>query len=241
VAFTPDGTALGIGLAAERTLRIHDLATGRCEMEFGPFQGVLDLAFSPDGRTVLAGSGQHAHLCDRATGNYRSLPHDTAVVATAYHPAGHTFVTGTVSGQLRWWDAATLECLAVTPAHAERIQRAAYSAGGELVATVGWDDRLCFWHSRTRKRIDPPVRLTGGGNAVAFHPGGRMVAVACKDGRICFAPVPRALSGTPRRLLRQVQVATGLELDPDGTPRPLDAAAWRQRQQELAAEGGPPW
>jgi hypothetical protein len=37
-----------------------------------------------------------------------------------------------------------------------------------------------------------------------------------------------------------VQVLTGMELDEEGAIRVLDAAAWQERRQRLAARGEPP-
>lgn len=241
VAFSPDGTAVATGTLAPDKIRIWDANAGRCEVEYGSLEGVFGLTFSPDGRVVLAGSMNQAVWYDRVTRRQQVLSHPSNVYAVAFHPRGHLFVTGGADGELHWWDAASLRCRASVTAHADRLRKAVFSPnGGEIVATVGLDAKLAFWHSRTRQLVGPAVALSSAGQAVAFRPDGLLVAVGCKQGRIHFAPAPVPLKGAARQISLWAQVMTGLELDSEDKPRSLDDPTWQQRLTDLEAAGGPP-
>lgn len=56
LAFSPDGTAVATGTLAPDKIRIWDASAGRCEVEYGSWEEVFGLTFSPDGRVVLPGN-----------------------------------------------------------------------------------------------------------------------------------------------------------------------------------------
>jgi WD40 repeat protein len=65
------------------------------------------VAFSPDGRTVLTGSGDRtARLWDAATGKPIGTPlaHDAGVAAVAFSATGDAVLTKTEDGVVRRWD-----------------------------------------------------------------------------------------------------------------------------------------
>ena len=159
VAITDDGSAIATGTLDANMVRVWDARRGTCTAEAGPVRGVFDLAFSPDARLVLAGTMTAAFWWDWKSGQIRSLSHGAGVFAVAFHPQGHTFVTGSGDGELRWWDAESLHCRSAVSAHTDRVRRAAYSPDGKIVVTVGWDSRLVFWHARTYRQIGPAVEL----------------------------------------------------------------------------------
>jgi hypothetical protein len=121
-AFSPDGRILATGggvLAPARgaglrglspNIRLWDLPTGKelrhwkWENEDGP---VLSLAFSPDGKTLLAGGRRQARLWEIASGqirwmtNEQEAPHFTV----AFAPNGRTFATSNGENKISLWDA----------------------------------------------------------------------------------------------------------------------------------------
>jgi len=241
VAISPDDEIVATGVLDTEMVRLWRVRSGLCEAEFGPAEGVYDLVFSPDGQTLLAGTMTGALWCDRSSGRSWPLVHDAPVFAVAFHPLGHTFVTGCGDGALQWWNSQTRQCDAVVNAHTDRLKKACYSPTGDLIATVGWDSKLRFWHDRTHRQIGPAVPLSDGGQSVTFGKDGEIALVGCKNGRIEVVSVPRRTSASPRRIVLWLQLMTGIELDDSDLIRSLDTTAWYSRWRELDSSGGMPW
>ncbi|MBS2023475.1 MAG: protein kinase, partial [Deltaproteobacteria bacterium] len=111
VAFAPDGKSFASG-GDDRTLRVFDDATGSQRLELALPEAPLDLAYSPDGRTLLAAIGDGLQLFDAATGEKRAqLDHGGPVSQLALAADGA--LAATVSGStLLVWDLPSRKVLA---------------------------------------------------------------------------------------------------------------------------------
>jgi WD40 repeat protein len=145
-AFAPDGECLAVGRASGRIER-WELATGRPLPAFdGHGDGVIGLAFSRDGTTLVSGDeGGTVLVRDAATGRVRHRlgpeGHRTPLAALALSADGSVLATTGRNGQATLWEVAegrrlrALEqprfalfdrlCLAISP------DGATVSAGGE--------------------------------------------------------------------------------------------------------------
>ena len=138
VAFSPDGQRIvtgagdsghpGINPTSEA--KVWDAATGR---EFLTLKGhtvpVLSVTFSPDGRRIVTGAGDHhkpgeAKVWDAETG--RELlaleGHASQVYSVAFSPDGRRIVTGS-QDQAKVWDAETGRELLALKGHAGGVRR----------------------------------------------------------------------------------------------------------------------
>ncbi|MBO13288.1 MAG: hypothetical protein CMJ68_21345 [Planctomycetaceae bacterium] len=168
VLFAPDGQALHTAQADKVTRswnRAAWQATGTGTPAKPPGNGtdatkptvisadpswVHATAFSPDGRLLACGYGQHqpdrsvvGHVEIREVSNGRVvnnlLGHQNFVHSLAFNRDGSQLLTGGWDGELRTWDVATGQQLTRTSAHDTPILAVAFSPDGQKLASAGYD------------------------------------------------------------------------------------------------------
>jgi WD40 repeat protein len=75
---------------------------------------------------------------------------------------------------------------------------------------------------------------------VAFSPDGKTALTGSDDHYARLWSIPSPVRGEVDRIQLWIQVLTGIELDPQGDYRVLDAAIWQERRERLRQLGGPP-
>jgi WD40 repeat protein len=202
------------------------------------------VAFSPDGRTVLTGSGGEvmrrmseevikrkgwgeARLWDAATGQPRGLPlhHEDYVWAVAFSPDGRTVLTGSWDKTARLWDAATGQRRGLPFRHEGPVCAVAFSPDGRTVLTGSYDNTARLWDAATGQPRAKPLRHEGTVRVVAFSPDGRTVLTGSGASRAPpnepndwgEARLWDAATGEPRGLpLRHEDYLSAAAFSPDG-------------------------
>jgi RNA polymerase sigma factor (sigma-70 family) len=202
VAVSPDGSLLASGGRPTKgdPVVLWNLRTGeKLRTLAGKMPQVFCLAFSPDGKTLAAGS------C--------GIP--------AFAPD-----EGSRSEIVRLWDVETGQ-LHELDGHAGGVTSLAFSPDGKILATGGHDGTLALWETATRKRLHKtqiveeayPYRKgngidSGGILALAFAPDGKTIASANHDSTVRLFD---AATGKELRILRgHANRACGVAYSPDG-------------------------
>jgi RNA polymerase sigma factor (sigma-70 family) len=154
VAFSPDGSLLAAASEAKMACLI-DVAQRRiiCALE-GDLVRFHCVAFSPDGKRLLAGGGdwQPGGRCQVTIWDVASkkqvsklVGHAFAVMCLAFSPDGKMIATGGHDKTIRLWNAETATELKVLRGHERWVESLTFSKDGKSLVSGALDGTLRFW------------------------------------------------------------------------------------------------
>ncbi|MGW4643360.1 caspase, EACC1-associated type [Sphaerisporangium sp. NPDC004334] len=167
IAFSPDGRTLATSAIYDPTVRLWNPADGslRATLEGNGgdpaftratalTQGVQSLAYSPDGRTLAAGSFEGiVRLWDTRRNSLVDdrLSQPGSVPAIAFSPDGRTLATGGGGDTLiRLYDLATRKVSATLHAHTAQINDLVYAPDGATLISASDDMTVRIWKIRDK-------------------------------------------------------------------------------------------
>jgi RNA polymerase sigma factor (sigma-70 family) len=180
VAFSPDGSLLAVASEAG-IVRLVDVARRKtlCDLEGDLFR-FHHVAFSPDGKRLLAGGGdwRQGGVCQVTVWDVDSrkqvgklIGHEFAVLCIAFSPDGKTIATGAVDRTIRLWDADTGAEIKVLRGHGDRVECLTFTRDGKTLVSGGLDGTVRFWdvaEGRETARLGgPPGEDAAAANGVA--------------------------------------------------------------------------
>ena len=178
--FSPDDRELSVGHrdGALNTFVIADPTESSCiarECE----GGVNDLAYSPDGRFIIAAVANNAvQQISTQPGKDTpwTIPLNAEPLAVTYCEQGETIAIGTSTGELQLWEVATRTRRTTVKAHTSRINALSVFPDGKTLASGGRDRRLQLWDTKSGERL---TTLRGHSRqffSIAVSPDGKTVA-----------------------------------------------------------------
>ena len=158
-----------------------DLRTGKKTQSLkfdGVPDGVMTLAFSPDGRRLVSGGDRVLRLWDVTTGKQLKLfGAGRQTHSVAFTPDGKYFAIGRFDDAVSLWDSKSLKVVRRFPGHGARVYSLAFSRDGKYLLTGSADQKVRLWEMATGKKIrEWASKHPGRFWSVAFSPDGTMVA-----------------------------------------------------------------
>jgi WD40 repeat protein/serine/threonine protein kinase/tetratricopeptide (TPR) repeat protein len=171
----------------DNVARFWDATTGQpIFMPLKDTDPISGLAFSPDGKTVVAVSGDRrtARLWDATTGRPKSRP------LTQVGPIGYGFFSTdgktlvTVSDYrrtVRLWDARIGKPVGLPVRHESQLRAVAFSPDGKTLFTGYRDGTGLLCDAATGKPSLPPLKQEDGFRSAAFSPDGKTLLTGGQD------------------------------------------------------------
>jgi WD40 repeat protein len=145
------------GAASSKLLtRSQDPSAADLVRSFTQDAAVLSIAWSPDGRFVVAGLRNGAvRLWDVEGGRLIAslLGHSDSVHAVAYAPDGRRVVSGSHDGTVRVWNTNGGRELAPLRAHTSYVTQVRFTAQGERILTIATDSTIRLWDAHTGEQL----------------------------------------------------------------------------------------
>ena len=207
ISFSPDGKVLAAGGHDGRnsSVRLWDVTGGNQLFQFGLPRngGVQTLAFSPDGKTLVARDGsQITYVLDATTGKQVRQQNGRAQVglcADAFSPDGKVLASVN-SDQVQLEEPATGKAIRQITAGQMGVAALAFSPDGKTLATGGVNNLIRLWDAATGDARPALGGHQAAVTAVAASPDGKWAASTSLDHT---TRVWELATGKERRLFRR--------------------------------------
>ncbi|OAR24626.1 hypothetical protein A8W25_19835 [Streptomyces sp. ERV7] len=209
LSFSPDGRTLA---ASDGTaLRLWDTTTGHLRTTLTPSrragpspsskksvtdglcEGVRQIVFSPDGRTLATSGGEEVRVWDFATGRVRTASTGPCgdpgpqrfggIGPMVFSPDGRTLAMS-YGKQVRVWDVTAGRDLAVLTGHSGTVEALAFSPDGHTLATASSDRTVRLWNVAEHHAYATLTGHTGAVTRVLYSRDGHSLFTVSDDGTL---------------------------------------------------------
>ncbi|MBA2392743.1 MAG: protein kinase [Ktedonobacteraceae bacterium] len=154
----------------------------------GPyFATATTVAWSPDGKRIVSGSGDKTvQVWDAADGShsYTYRGHFSYVYAVAWSPDGKRIASGGNDETVQIWDDNNGTLLYKYTGHSDYINQVAWSPDGKQIASGSSDKTVQVWNASNDSHLYTYTGHTSFVNAVAWSPDSQRIASGGSDGTV---------------------------------------------------------
>ena len=166
------------------TVSIWDRKTGQHHSLYGHSDGILSLAFSPDGSTLLSASKDKTIISWK---NYQSnevktlTGHSDWVRSVSFSPDGTIVASGSHDHTIKLWNTQTGKCLHTLTGHSNWVQSVSFSPNGSIVASANNDKTIKLWNTQTGECLHTLKGHSDLVHSVSFSPDSSILASSSHD------------------------------------------------------------
>ncbi len=168
----------------DHTVRLWDLSIGQCLQTLeGHHNKVLQLVWSPDGRTLASSSDDATiRLWDSQTGQCLRIlqGHQNSVWAIDWSQTQPILASGSADHTLRLWNMHQGNCIQVMQGYSASINSLAWSADGQTLAVGCADHTIRIWNAHTGQCLKELYGQLNKIWSIAWSPDQQTIA-ACSD------------------------------------------------------------
>jgi WD40 repeat protein len=212
LAFARDSATLAVGYFDGEdggVVALFDPKTGTETRRLGSgITGSNTVMFAPDGKTLVATSGNSLRLWNTATGEEVRLAagHPGGITTIAASPDGKTVATCSVHDKsVRLWDSATGREVRRFDGHAVGVDEVQFSPDGKLLASASWNQPVRIWDVATGRLVRTLVDHPSLGPYMRFADDNKTLATGSKANTVALwdcttGKVIRELTAPPHGL-----------------------------------------
>jgi hypothetical protein len=187
------------------------------EVRYSHVGRVFSLAFSPDGKTLVAGAWDGSlRSWDPATGKElrKYEGHTGWVRSVSFAADGKTFASGGKDRVIRLWDTVTGEMLRRLEGHPDWVQCLALSPDGKTLASRGTGLVLHLWDVTNGREVRRIKLQQGASASLTFSPDGKRLAYSADLNGVTLLDV--ATGKEALQITRPRSWTANLAFSPDG-------------------------
>lgn len=216
VCFSPNGKKIA-AVSDDLRLTVFDLENGtQLNSTVADKLKLSDVAWSPDGSTIVTSSGDWAKKrpgelavwrAESLTEKLRLDGHTTGVASVTFHPDGHQIASASKAGRIKIWDLETATQVAnlgqsdgTVPRMSTRIRSIEFSPNGEFIAAAMYNGNIQLWDIANRRMVRrlgvaAGVDRTMDMFSVRFSPDGSVVCGASGQRLVTFWDISDLIPG----------------------------------------------
>ena len=195
ILFTPGRDNTIATASLDNSIRIWDIETGEMvdELADGHEDGILSIAYSPDGALLASGGVDHLIRMHDVDGNLLAFmgSHENYVYDLAFSPAGNILASASIDTNIKLWDAQSGEEIKLLDDHQGAVQTLAFSPGGDLLASGASNGVIMLWNPEQNAPMTKLDAHERGVLSLAFSPDGDWIASSSADRTVRLWKVKR--------------------------------------------------